>query len=111
MALCYLKNFKQVFIKNTVLNLDQVIYIEKQLSKSIFYTTRDNIEIYITLIDLANCLTENFIQISKSFIINLDYITSINESTKIISLKNGEDLKYSTKYVKDIGGILNGANN
>ena len=100
-----------VRIKNTILNLDQVVYIEKQLSKSIFYTTKDNVEIYITFIDLANCLTENFLQISKSFIINLDYITSINESTKIISLKNGEDLKYSTKYVKDIGGILNGAIN
>lgn len=99
-----------VRIKNTILNLDQVIYIEKQLSKSIFYTTRDNVEIYITFIDLTNCLTENFLQISKSFIINLDYITSINESTKVISLRNGENLKYSAKYVKDIGGILNGSN-
>lgn len=100
-----------VKIKNNILNLDQVIYIEKQLSKSIFYTTGELVEIYITFIDLINCLTENFIQISKSFIINKDYITSVNESTKTISLRNGEKLKYSAKYIKDLGGILNGSNN
>lgn len=100
-----------VKIRNAILNLDQVVYIEKQLSKSIFYTTRNNVEIYITFLELINCLTVNFIQISKSFIINRDYIISINESTKTISLKNGENLKYSAKYVDDIGGILNGSNN
>lgn len=100
-----------VKIKNNILNLDQVIYIEKQLSKSIFYTTGDTVEIYITFLELIDCLTENFVQISKSFIINKDYINSINESTKTISLRNGEKLKYSTKYIADIGGILNGSNN
>ncbi len=100
-----------VKIKNNVLNLDQIIYIEKQLSKSLFYSNVDTVEIYISFVDLLNCLSDNFIQINKSFIINKNFIISVNESTKTITLTNGEKLKYSTKYIEDLGGTLYGTNN
>ena len=97
-----------VKIKNTVLNLDEIIYIEKQISKAIFYSQSTQTEIYISFIQLLDCLSDNFIQISKSFIINTDYIVDINISNKEITLNNGEVLKYSRKYANDMEEILNG---
>ena len=98
-------------IKNIIINLDNLIYIEKQLSKSIFYFQHDTIEIYISFIELLYCLPDNFLQISKSFIINTNYITDININNKVINLNNGQSYKYSKKYINDIGGFLNGENN
>ena len=55
-----------------------------------------------------DCLSDNFIQIGKSFIINTDCIVDINISNKEITLNNGEVLKYSRKYANDMEEILNG---
>lgn len=98
-------------IKNTVVNLDEIIYIEKQLSKSVFYSKSDYTEIYVSFIQLLDCLPENFVQINKSFIVNIHFILDINITHKEIKLQNGQLLKYSSKFVDNIGGILNGRNN
>lgn len=98
-------------IKNTVINLDNLIYIEKQLSKSIFYFEHDTIEIYISFTELTCCLPDNFLQINKSFIVNTNNITDINTTNRLVNLDNGQSYKYSKKYINDIGGFLNGENN
>lgn len=97
-----------VKIKNTIINLDEIICIEKQLAKSIFYSVSSYTEIYVSFVQLASCLSDNFFQINKSYIINKSFIVDINTVHKDIRLKNGQVLKYSTKYIKDIGGIFNG---
>lgn len=93
-------------IKNTIVNTNEVIYIEKQLTKSIFFTTNNTIEISISFIDLLNCLPDNFIQIAKSYIINKNFIQFINNTNKQIILNNNVSLKYSNKFFNNIGGDL-----
>lgn len=100
-----------VKIKNRIINLDEIIYIEKQLTKSVFYLTSNTTEIYVSFLQLADCLADNFLQINKSYIINTNYITDINTVKKEIRLKNSNVLNYSKKYILDIGRILNGRNN
>ena len=91
-------------IKNFVVNTNEIIFIEKQLIKSIFVSTNHNFEISISFIELLSCLPDNFVQISKSFIINKDFIVSINNSNKKITLSNNSILKYSDKFFSNLGG-------
>ena len=93
-------------IKNSVINIDEVIYIEKQLVKSVFVTTSNNIEVSISFLELNSCLPDNFIQVAKSYIINKNYILSINESSKQIILTNNFSIKYSNKYISNLGGKI-----
>ncbi len=91
-----------VKIKNIVVNLDEIMYIEKQLTKAIFHTTNSDFDIYISFLRLFDCLTDNFIQISKSFIVNKEFVVNAYEKNKIIILKNNEELYYSKKYIHEI---------
>lgn len=104
----YIPHGNFVKIKKNIVNLDEIIYIEKQASKSIFYSASGYTEIYISFVDLLDCLSDNFIQINKSYIVNKNFIVDINTLHKDIRLNNGQVFKYSTKFIKDIGGILNG---
>lgn len=102
----YIPHGNFVKIKNVVVNLDEIVYIEKQLTKSIFHTTAKDIEIYVSFLQLLDCLTENFIQISKSFIVNKEYIVNVYERNKTVILKNNEELIYSRKYIDNIEKIF-----
>lgn len=93
-------------IKNEVINTDEILFIEKQLTKAIFHTTVNNIEINISFIELLGCLPDNFVQIAKSFIINKNFIFAINHSNKQITLSNNSVLKYSNKFINNLGGNL-----
>lgn len=107
----YVPHGNFIKIKNNVINTDEIIYIEKQLAKALFYSYSSCTEIYISFLQLLSCLPDNFIQINKSYIVNKLFIIDINTIEKNIYLKNGQVLKYSTKFIKDIGGILNAKNN
>lgn len=98
----YIPHGHFVKIKNEVINLDEIIYIEKQLTKAMFYTTGGQIQIYVSFVELLDLLTENFIQISKSFIVNKVYIVDINSKTRQIILNNKQELFFSKKYITDI---------
>ena len=102
----YIPHGHFVKIKNEIVNLDEVIYIEKQLTKAVFYTTGGEIEIYVSFVQLLDCLTENFIQISKSFIVNKAYIVDVNVRSKQVILKNKKELVFSKKYIHDIDKVL-----
>jgi len=91
-------------IKNEVININEIIYIEKQLTKSLFFTSNSNIPISISFVELLGCLPDNFVQIAKSFIVNKDFIISINQLNKIITLNNNISLKYSNKFFYNFGG-------
>lgn len=91
-------------IKNQVINTNEVVFIEKQLTKSVFVTNSSNIEISISFVDLLNCLPDNFIQVAKSYIVNKDYISSVNVAKKLIISKNNNILKYSNKFINNFGG-------
>lgn len=93
-------NFIQ--IQNKTINLNEIIYIEKQAMKSIFHFNYHTTEIYISFIQLLDCLTGNFLQVSKSFIINTAYISDINHSNKIITMINNNKIKYSKNYLKNM---------
>ena len=73
------------------------------MTKSIFVTSNNLIEISISFIDLLNCLPDNFVQIAKSYIINKDFIISINDSKKTILFQNNSLLKYSNKFINNLG--------
>lgn len=97
---------KFIKIKNEVINSDEIIFIEKQLIKSIFVTNSNTFEIPISFIELLGCLPDNFVQIAKSYIVNKNYILSINESAKLITLINNSSLKFSNKFIHNLGGEL-----
>lgn len=87
-------NVKKRIPQNTIL------YVEKMGNKCIFYTTKGTLSIYESISALISRLDKNFIQISQSVIVRMEYIHKIEKGR--IYLKNGCDFSIGRKYLKDL---------
>lgn len=87
-------NVKKRILQNTIL------YVEKMGNKCIFYTTKGTLSIYESISSLISRLDKNFIQISQSVIVRMEYIHKIEKGR--IYLKNGCDFSIGRKYLKDL---------
>lgn len=100
-ALLHLEGTEKFIIAKTISECNKIfvkdiLYIEAQLRKVIIHTTYDIIEYYNRLSDIEAELQEyNFFRCHKSYIVNLSYIKSYDNTS--ITLKNGEKI-YISKY-------------
>jgi DNA-binding LytR/AlgR family response regulator len=70
--------------KILLLNLDEIVYIEKTGTYSIINTLHKEISVNNTLKELENKLPDNFVRAHRSFIINkrmLKELITLNENT------------------------------
>lgn len=97
------KNVNLVFYKNNVeyyFNLSSILFFETADSSIDAHTAHDVYKIKNRLYELEKILPNNFVRISKSTIINIDYIYSIDRnltSSSCISLSNTHKQVYVSR--------------
>lgn len=79
---------------------DSIIYIERQIAKSIIYTKDNEYNVYETISSLIDRLTNHFIRVSQSYIVNKSNIAEINGNNVILS--NGMVLSIGRTYRKEV---------
>lgn len=87
-------NLKKRIIQNSI------IYIERQIAKSIIYTKDNEYCVYESITSLINRLTDHFIRVSQSYIVNKSNITEIAGNDVI--LNNGMVLSIGRTYRKNV---------
>ena len=76
---------------NAQLRVDDIIYIETNRHKNIFYTQSQTLSIYRKMDDLENELKNmGFVRVHKSFLINMKYIKKI--SSYRMTLTTGKEI-------------------
>lgn len=66
---------------STILNADSIFYIEKDCTKLIFISDSENYSTYSSFNRIQPNLPSNFIRCHKSYIVNVNNIKSINDTT------------------------------
>lgn len=84
--------------KNTVVKLNDVNYIRKDGMKLVFCTITKNYEVYSSFSQLSTCLPENFIRCHKSYVVNINHISTYNMKTNTILLDSNENCPIGAKY-------------
>ncbi len=101
---------KAINIKTTTgytkLIIDEIIYISVEDHLLYYHTLNKNYECWETLKNVSSFLDEQkFVRISKSIIVNLSYVKSLEGDT--ITLLHGETLYIAHKLKNDILSALN----
>jgi len=79
-------NFLNINKNNTFIRSDDIFFIQKNGKKAIIKTKEKNYEIYCSFSSISNNLPDNFVRCHKSFIVNINKISSV-ESNNIIIFK------------------------
>lgn len=87
-----IKNSKYLNLnKSLIIKINNIIYIEKIKNKSYIYTLQSK-AIYsctITLDKLLDMLPDNFMKCHRSYIVNKDYISTVDNKKNVIIFENG----------------------
>lgn len=87
-----------------------ILYFESVDNRTFVYTSKDVLEVRQKLYELEDILSEkDFIRISKSVIVNINQIVSLKPElnrTLLATMRNGERLSVSRKYVPDVKRLL-----
>ena len=80
------------FVEGTIkLYADDIIYIETELHKNVFYTEKGTFQIYKKLDELENEFKDmGFVRAHLSFLVNMKYITQI--SSYVMTLTTGKKI-------------------
>lgn len=88
------ENLKKKILQNDIL------YIERQQAKSVIFLKGKEFGVYETITSLAERLTNDFIRISQSYIVNKAFIAGIEGNN--VLLKNGMDIPIGRTYRKNV---------
>jgi len=95
--------------KNTLINPENVNFIEKDGMKLIFHSADKEYISYNSFNKIQNCLPENFIRCHKSYIVNINNIENIVCNNQIM-FNNDEKCFIGPKYKNNLLGVLNNGN-
>ena len=96
--------FLKIDNKNTFIDLNDILFIEKAGVKIIYHTYQADYVSYNSFNKLI--LPQNFIRCHKSFIVNIDNISNISYSDNIIYLKNGSSCYIGPKYKNSLLEVI-----
>lgn len=77
----------------------EIVYIESQAHQLLIHTIKETISAYGKLADIMKQLPDSFLSCHKSYLINLDKISRLEERTVI--LENGDELPISKSQYAD----------
>lgn len=96
---------------DTTLQVDEIIYIESNKHRNLFYTNERTYSIYRKLNDIEEELRDKgFVRIHQSFLVNMRYVEKI--SSYVMRLTTGKELsvpKSRYQYVKQVYASYIGA--
>lgn len=86
----------------TFINQQNILYIKKDGMKVIICTQKKNYELYSSFNKFEHCLSDNFVRCHKSYIVNLNNISDINDTTVFFSENNCCSIgpKYKLKFME-----------
>jgi two-component system response regulator AgrA len=87
-----IKNSKFLQLSKSVsLKINNIVYIEKIKNKSYIYVTPGKVPYSstITLEKLLDTLPDNFVKCHRSYIVNKDYISTVDNKKSLIIFENG----------------------
>ena len=94
-------NFVKIDSKGTFININDVMFIEKDGMKLVYHTSFDVYNTYSSFSKIKNKLPSNFVRCHKSFIANVNNITSVDFSCNKITFKNNSICYIGPKFKKD----------
>lgn len=80
-------NFIKIDNKNSFIKSEDVFFIQKDGKKAIFKTKEKDYETYCSFSNILDGLPENFVRCHRSYIVNIDNVSSI-QSNNIVIFKN-----------------------
>lgn len=92
--------------KNTLINPQNINYIEKDGMKLIFHSDKKDYSTYNSFSKIEHCLPENFIRCHKSYIVNVDNINNVICNNKIV-FTNKTQCFIGPKYKNNLLEVLN----
>ena len=106
----YIKSSNCNFIKingKTFINQKDIIYIQKDGMKLIYYTNNNQYETYNSFSKIQNMLPINFIRCHKSYIVNVSNINHIESSSNTIFFDNNHFCYIGPKYKNNFMEVIN----
>lgn len=82
------------------IHIGDILYIQRQQSKSIIYTRQRTYNVYETLTSLYERLGEGFLRINQGEVVNIKEIQEIRGN--VVILKNGEEMSIGRTYRKEV---------
>lgn len=82
------------------INCQDILYIERQQSKSIITTQQKEYQVYETITSLCERLGDSFIRVNQGEVVNSNMIKEIKGN--IVYLKNGREMSIGRTYRKDV---------
>lgn len=76
--------------KKIMINMSEILYIERNSRKIRIVTKNENYECYDTLKSMQERLPKNFVRCHTGYIANMDYVTSIH--SRYLVLKDGTNI-------------------
>ena len=97
----YSKKYIKLNNKETIIDENEVQYIERNGMKLIFHTSNSYYETYNSFNKLKSELPTNFVRCHKSFVVNINNISKIEPKSNLIYFKNDTTCSIGPKYKKD----------
>ena len=98
--------FMKIDSKGTFVNLNDIMFIEKDGMKLVYHTFFDAYGTYSSFSKVKDKLPHNFVRCHKSFIANVNNITSVDFSCNKITFKNNSVCYIGPKYKNDFMEVL-----
>ncbi len=80
---------------------NEILCMEKNINKTIIYTTTGKLSCSKTLDKLLDILPQNFVRCYRSFIINKDKIILLDKKTKTVTLENNIVCPINEKFITE----------
>lgn len=99
-------NYIKIDNKNTIINENEVQYIQRDGMKIIFHTSNRDYEIYSSFTKIQDKLPNNFVRCHKSFIANVNNITKLEPNSNMIYFNNDSSCDIGPKYKNILMGVF-----
>ena len=90
--------FIKIDSKGNFIDLNDILFIEKNGMKLIYHTSHSVLETYNSFSKIQDMLPHNFVRCHKSFIANVNNIVHISLENSLITFKNDEICYIGPKY-------------
>jgi two-component system response regulator AgrA len=107
---------KSFYVKNkekTVhMAYENIIFFETSMKahKILLHSSNKSIEFYGHMKDITDKLDERFLRCHQSYIINLDFVDSVDKTNRVVNFTNGQTCFVSTRGMKLLTKAINESN-
>lgn len=95
------KKYIKLDNRNTIIDESEVQYIKRDGMKLVFRTCSRDYDTYSSFNKFQEKLPQTYVRCHKSYIANINQVTTVEPSTGIITFKNGHTCELGPKYKRE----------